>query len=594
MARFPDLPNVYTMEDLFQYTKSIAPHDDLYGTRVYSNGQWLPEWRWISRTKFDELRTAVGSFLVSQGIEFGQNIGILSYSRLEWVIVQYACYGYGYVPVPIYDTFNPENINHVINHSGLQVVFAISTKILDLIKCLKKDTTLKMIIVIDAEEHPFDFNQIPQDCIIKTFFKFDEVSKFPTVYPKRPPKADSPAFIMYTSGTTGNPKGCVLTQGNFISTAASIYTYAYVFTKDDSYLSYLPLAHVYENVEHVVGLKCLGKIGFYSGSIPRLVEEIKLFKPTIIGGVARVFDRIVQGIKQKISEQPKLIQYIFYSAFYTKSFLNKHLRIKNMPVLDSIFNSVKEGLGGNVRLFVSGGSALSPETQRFLRVVCCCSFIQGYGLTESCSSCMVQSWTDVKDGNCGAFMPWAEGKLRSVDGFEASEMKGELYIRGPSIFAGYYKDEEATKAVLDSEGFFKTGDVFHFTNEGQFIMISRCKDFVKLSQGEYVSLQKLYDIYEKCTIIQSIYIHAGLQSRFLVAVVVPKDGIGLITEEVVLQELDRLAQQNNLFGFEKIKRVFIASQPFSTEDGTLTPSLKMSAPGIERKYKKEIAEMERM
>ena len=208
---------------------------------------------------------------------------------------------------------------------------------------------------------------------------------------------------------------------------------------------------------------------------------------------------------------------------------------------------------------------------------------------------MVQSWTDVKDGNCGAFMPWAEGKLRSVDNFLASEMKGELYIRGPSVFAGYYKDEASTREVLDSEGFFKTGDVFQLTSEGQFVMISRCKDFVNLSQGEYVSLQKLHDIYDKCALLQSIYIHAGLQSRFLVAIVVLRDDAAAanVTEEAVLMELDRIAQQNNLCGFERIKRAFIAPRPFSMEDGTMTPSMKLSARNIEIMYEKELREMER-
>ena len=421
---------------------------------------------------------------------------------------------------------------------------------------------------------------MPQTKVI--LHKFNDSLNCNQNWPQISPQPSTPAFIMYTSGTTGNPKGCVITHANFISTAASIYVYAYPFSRNDRMLSYLPLAHVYESVQHVVALKVIGRVAFYSGKISRLNEEINLFKPTIICGVTRVFERIYNGIQKKLNAQPFYVRALFNSAFHTKSFLTHYLRIRRVPLLDNVFNSVCDALGGCVRLFVCGGSALPEEIQCFLRICCRASFVQGYGLTESTSSVCVQTSTDVLEGNCGALLPWAEVKLKTVDQYKASDMSSELLVRGSSIFNGYYKDEEATKSVFTNDGFFMTGDIFKPNKTGQLVMIGRRKEFVKLSQGEYISLQKLYDIYETAEHVKQIYIHAGLTSRFLVAIVVPDDDKS--DHDEILNYLDKKADENNLLGFERIKDVFVTYEEFTTENGLITPSLKIAKFNIQKKY----------
>lgn len=591
MLRFPDMPDVGTIEDLFTRTKSIAPDNDFYGYRPYENGIWQNRFDYISRATFSNFRDAIGSYLVSQNIQSGGHIGILSNSRIEWVLAQFACYGYGFIPVPIYDTFGWPNINYIIKHSELEYVFCISTKVVDLITNLDSDSCLKQIIVIDSEENPLDYQLIPQ-CNIH-LISFKEVQAFPQRYPIRPPQPQTPAFIMYTSGTTGHPKGCIMTHANFISTAASIYMYAYPFDSNDSMLSYLPLSHVYESVQHIVAMKVIGaRVAFYSGSIARLVEEIQLLRPTIICGVARVFERIKDGICDKIAKQSLPIRMIFNAAYKTKSFLSSNFRIRHVPIIDSIFNAVCNGLGGRVKLFVSGGSALDPRIQDFLRIACRASFLQGYGLTESCSSCCVQTSTDVKNGNCGAFLPWAEGKLRSVPelGYFARNNQGEMLLRGPSIFQGYYKDQESTEKAFDPNGWFITGDIFEITPTRQLKVIARCKEVVKLAQGEYISLQKLYPIYESAGHVKQIYIHAGMTARFLTAIVIPD--VENITEREMLNSLNSKADEHNLLGFERIGAVYLSNVEFTTDNGLMTPSLKLCTYKIQEYFKKQLAQME--
>ncbi|OHT08320.1 Long chain acyl-CoA synthetase 7, peroxisomal [Tritrichomonas foetus] len=592
MSRFPDLPQVSTIYELFEHTKQIAPENPYYGKRVFENGKWQDRFEYINRTQFAELRDAVGSFLIKNGAEFGGHIGILSYNRIEWVVAQHVCFAYGFVPVPIYDTFGWENIKYIVNHSNLKFVFVVSSKLNDLLK-LNCDT-IQHIIVFDAEENPYDPVNTPTT--LTRISKWDDVIKFSERFPKRPPTADTPASIMYTSGTTGKPKGCVMTHANFLATASSFYTFVYPFKQDDSMLSYLPLAHVYENVLHVVATKCLGVIAFYSGSVSRLVEEVGIFHPTVLVGVTRVFERVMEGIQKKISQKPFLVRSLFATAFHVKSFLTEHFRIQKCPIVDLAFSQVNAALGGRMNLLICGGSALPSEIQNYLKIGCNVSFIQGYGLTETTAGTTVQKCTDTTNGNVGVILDCTEAKLRDLPefGYFAKNFQGELYVRGPSVFKGYYNDEESTKAALDPQGWFKTGDIFELTKTRQFRMIGRAKELVKLSQGEYISLSKLTNIYSSVKYVNQIYIHAGLQSRFLVAVVVldmHQVGFDTVTPQRMVELLDQKANEAKLNGFEKIKAVHLTTQEFTTENGMVTPSLKLCRFKIEKMYEKEINDL---
>lgn len=597
VSRFPDIPQIGTVYELFEWTKSIAPDNPYYGHRVYENGVWLDRWETITRTEFAVVRDAIGGWLIGQaGLKFEDKVGILSYNRIEWVEAQHACWAFGFIPVPIYDTFGWENIGYILQHSEVKVIFVISTR-LELLLSVLSGSSVTDLVVIDNEEHPFNELNAPNVDNVR-IHKFADIVKCTDRFSKRPPTPDTPACIMYTSGTTGHPKGCMITHSNFLSTASCFYTSVFTLGASDSMLSYLPLAHVYEAVIHIVALKIItGCIYFYSGSIPRLIEEIKLVKPTVFIGVARVFERISDGIQAKIAQKPLLVRGLFNTAFAIKSFLSERFRIQHVPILDAAFGSIRAAVGGEVRIMISGGAALSPETQNFLRIACNVSFLQGYGLTESTAGTCVQKTTDTANGNVGVLLQCTEAKLKSLpdQGYLASEWAGELLVRGPSIFKGYFKDEEGTQRVFDN-GWFKTGDVFRLLPTGQFTVVSRCKDLVKLSQGEYVSLAKLEAVYSSCKYVSQIYIHAGMLSRFLVAIVVldkEHPGYDNVSKEEILRLLDEKATEAKLNGFERIKDVYLTTDQFSPQNGLMTPSLKLCYFKIAKHYEKEIAAMEK-
>lgn len=618
VSRFSDTPNISTIYELFEHTKAIAPDNPYYGMRDYDKekGEWLNSFHFVSRKDVGEYSDALGSCLISRRLEFGSHVGILSYNRTEWIIIQETCYAFGYIPVPIYDTFGWDNINYIINHADLKYIFIVSSKLTDFIKNVNPNATCATnLVVFDNVEQPYQVGQYghiegeqnAKEAVAlnsnldsngqKKFIieKFEDLLKFSDRFPHRPPKADTPASIMYTSGTTGKPKGCILTHSNFIATAASFYTYCYQFSHDDRYVSYLPMAHVYEAVMHVVALKVIGTVVFYSGSIPRLLDEVKMFHPTVFTGVTRVYERIMNGIQDKIKQQSFFKRCVFHTAFGIKDFCLRYLRIKRIPLLDHVFDSVQEALGGNMKLLVCGGASLSESQQQWIRIACRLQFIQGYGLTETTASTCAQVYSDCMSGNVGVLLPCTEGKLRDLpdQGYYSKDLKGELLLRGPSIFAGYYKDDEATNKVLDKNGWFSTGDIFELNKTHQLMIVSRCKELVKLSQGEYIAIPRITEIYERAENVDQVYIHAGMNARYLTAIVViEKNAPSTINEDIILQRFNDLATKEKLNGFERIKAVKLTREPFTTQNGMSTPSLKLCRFKIQQVYQKELDEMD--
>ncbi|KAK8871747.1 hypothetical protein M9Y10_007487 [Tritrichomonas musculus] len=593
---YQDFPEGITMYHLFEETYRKYPNLDLYGKRVYSNGQWQERYEYVTRKQFRELRDSVGSFLIQNGFGNNDHIGILSYNRIEWVATQQACFAYGCIPVPIYDTFGPENVAYIINHANIEIIFAVSTKLKDLLQI--KPDIVKIIVVFDNEEYPYDESDYSflLDRVNCKIVKWDEIIKITERYPHKPPTSDTPAAIMYTSGTTGYPKGCIVTHGNFIGSASSLIN-IYPFTEKDLFLSFLPLAHVFEQVIHFIAIHTQIKIAFYSGSITRLIEEVKIVKPTIFASVARVFERIYDGMQKKLDKLPFLTKLAFNSSYSIKSYLTRKFGIQHVPIIDSVFNKINEtAVGGCMKIFVCGGSAISVEIQHFLRIALNISFMQGYGLTETASGVSCQFHNDTMDGNVGVLLNCVQAKLKDLPdmGYYGENFEGELYVKGKTVFQGYYKDEEKTKEVLDEEGWFKTGDIFKLTNTGQLQIIGRAKELVKLSQGEYVSLAKLTKSYVDVKYVNQIYVHADLHSRFLVAVVVlDKNQIGYekVTPDQMLKLLEDKAIEMQFNGYERIGNVFLTTEEFSPQNGLLTPSLKLAMYKIAKRYDFEIKRM---
>lgn len=590
-STYADAPNVRTLYDLIEFTRNNEPHLPFIGTRVFSGGKYQNEFKWIDRVEFSKMRDSLGSALRTNFPQLGQNVGILSHNRLEWVLAQHACYAYGYVPVPIYDTFGIENMLFIINFAHLTHIFIYSTKVQMLLDAVDEKCCLTDLIIIESEDEPFDYEKYRNHRI--RFHKFSTLLNCQNILAHRPPKPEDPAFIMFTSGTSGNSKGVVISHANMIATSNATIIYVSTFTKNDRYLSYLPLAHVFESILHVIAQKSYTPIAIFSGDLKRITEEFKIIRPTIVSGVPRVFERIHDGVQAQLKKKSFALQTLFSSAIAVKSLLLRNFRIKKFPGFDLIFNPVRAAMGGCCRLIVCAGSYMAPELQHFMRLAFNCDFVIGYGLSETSGPILGNGDTDCLDGNCGIPYPCGEVKLVDVEemGFYAKNDEGELFVRGAGVIKGYYKNKEEEALNFEND-WFKTGDIFRKTPTGQLQMIGRRKEIIKLSQGEYISIQKLNNIYAQVKGVMQVYIHAGMSARFLTAVVVLEKGFAA-DEAYLIEQFNAIGKQNGLNGFEMIRAVYISTEEFSPANGLLTPSMKQCRRKIAERYATQLAALER-
>ncbi|KAL2987253.1 hypothetical protein AAZX31_11G017400 [Glycine max] len=351
---------------------------------------------------------------------------------------------------------------------------------------------------------------------------------------------------MYTSGTTGDPKGVLISNESIITLLAGVKrlleSVNEQLTEKDVYISYLPLAHSFDRVIEEIFIWHGASIGFCRGDVKLLIDDVGELKPTIFCAVPRVLDRVYSGLTQKISSGGFLKKTLFNFAYsYKLNNMKKGLRHgEASPLLDKIvFDKVKQGLGGRVRLILSGAAPLSAHVEGYLRVVTCAHVLQGYGLTETCAGTFVSLPNEIEMlGTVGPPVPNVDVCLESVPdmGYNAlaTTPRGEICLKGKTLFAGYYKCEDLTKEVLIDE-WFHTGDIGEWQPNGSMKIIDRKKNIFKLSQGEYVAVENLENIYGQVSSIESIWVYGNSFEAFLVAVVNPSK-----------QALEHWAQENGI------------------------------------------------
>eukprot|EP00884_Botryococcus_braunii_P018307 jgi/Botrbrau1/515/Bobra.110_2s0144.1 len=427
--------------------------------------------------------------------------------------------------------------------------------------------------------------------------------------------------IMYTSGTTGTPKGVMLSHGNLLSTVAGCMAgldqigamFEQRFSPDDVLLSYLPLAHIFDRALEELFLAVGGSIGYWRGQIDGLMEDILELTPTMFPGVPRVFERVFNGVNEKLSKASYLRQGIFKGAVLIKqNFMKAGCRWdKACPLADAlVFSQVKERMGGRVRMMASGSAPLPSHIEEFLKVTFCAPVVQGYGLTETCGCSFMALPTMETVGTVGGPLPLLEYRLESIPDMKYNARsvppQGEICIRGPTVFQGYYKQPELTAEVLDADGWFHTGDVGEMLPNGTLKIIDRKKSIFKLAQGEYIAPDKVEAALSKAEVVSQIFVAGSSVESSLVAVVVPEES-GLrslvgnqrlpfselcgspASTRVVLSSVATAAHQAGLKPYEIPKAVLLESEQWTVENGLQTPTYKLRRPALQAKYQLALA-----
>ncbi|KAJ6729341.1 LONG-CHAIN-FATTY-ACID--COA LIGASE [Salix viminalis] len=612
--------DVTTSWDLFSLSAKKYAGNKMLGWRRFVDGKVGPYvWKTYQEV-YDEV-LKISSALQASGAEAGCRVGIYGSNCPQWIVAMEACSARSFVCVPLYDTIGPRAVNYIIDHAEIDFVFVQDKKVKEL---LNPDCTsaqrLKAIVCFTSltEEEKDRAAQMG----IKSY-SWEEYLCMGKENPSEifPPQSFNICTIMYTSGTSGDPKGVVILHETVAAFVRGMDLFMEQFedkmTPDDVYLSFLPLAHVLDRMIEEYFFRNGASVGYYHGDLNALRDDLMELKPTCLAGVPRVFEKIQEGIKKALQELSPLRRQIFDALYrYKLGWMNRGYKQKYAsPLADLLaFRKVKARLGGRLRLVICGGASLSTEVEEFLRVTCCAFVIQGYGLTESCGPATMGFPDEMcMLGTVGAAAVYNELCLEEVPemGYDplGNPPCGEICLRGKTLFSGYYKNPELTRESM-KDGWFHTGDIGEILPNGVIKIIDRKKNLIKLSQGEYIALEYLENVYNNTPIVEDIWIYGDSCKSTLVAVVVLHEEntkswaylnghMGSFTElcslhqlqKFVLSELKITAERNKLKGFEQIKGVILECCVFDIERDLVTATLKKKRNKLVSHYRLEIDEL---
>ncbi|KAF9323713.1 hypothetical protein BGZ91_003412 [Linnemannia elongata] len=640
----PSRPHFRTVYDTFQHGLAISPNKPCLGERT-----WDPlakTYGPYERQTYVEVAaraTRFGSGLVhlhqqanslSEPAPQGWSVGIWSINRAKWTTTDIACAAYNLVSVGLYDTLGPEAVTYGINHSECSIVVTSADHIASLLRDAGNMPGLKTVISMDSLKGPADSKSVHEPAlagsILRTFaadkgvqlLDWDEVEEFGQLHERRhaPPRPNDTFTICYTSGTTGMPKGAIITHANLIATLASSEV-ANPLSAEDCVISFLPAAHLYGRAIEVFLYGVGGQIGYSTGDALRLLDDIAALRPTFLPAVPRLLNRIYARVYAATAEAPGLVGVLARKGLSVK-LTNLEAGLGNKHALWDrlLFNKVKMALGGRVDKVLTGSAPVAAEVLSFIRVVFIVDVVEAYGMTENSASATSTQREELEAGHVGPPSPNSEIKLVDVPELnyfstDKPYPRGEICTRGPATFSGYLKDENKTRETIDGESWLHTGDIGFIRDNGTLTVIDRVKNVFKLSIGEYVAVEKVENqIATGLPIALQLFIHGDSVEASLVAVMIPDPdafpafvnkvlGGGIAITNVVyqdpklrravLKEITLAGQAANLKSFEIPKAVLIEPNPFTIEGGMLTPTLKIKRHPVVQAYRKQIDELYR-
>jgi long-chain acyl-CoA synthetase len=548
----------------------------------------------FSFLQYKELVESISLALVKKGIINQDKVCILSQTRIEWNLLDLATLCAGAITVPIYHTYNSDEIAHIINHSDAKMVIVENEEqFLKVFNTIEKLPQLKFIISIEELSTEIK-SKVPSHIFYFSYKDFmmtgqEEMVSNPDLFEIKIMSLhdDNIATIIYTSGTTGNPKGAVIKQGALLKMLSNIKSFSgSALNSNDRNLVFLPLSHVLGRCDSLLSLT-FGCESIYAESIDKLLDNISITKPSFMIAVPRIFEKIYEKVQLDLLKSNQLKQGIFHWAmnaantYFEKKDQNRtpttNEMIQHNIARKIIFKKVYEKFGGNIRYFISGGAPLSREITQFLRNSNL-SLIEGYGLTETIAPCILNPFGKQKPGTVG--MPIGDVEVKFGD-------DSEILIKSQALFDHYYRSGEETKLALDHEGWFFTGDIGHFDSDGYLIITDRKKDIIITSGGKNIAPQKIEGTLKLQSIIDQCIV-VGDKKKYLTALIA-LDPVNLARylnkDSGVIKEIKECIESfnSNTSSFETIKKFEII--PISlTIENYLTPSLKVKKKKLIQDY----------
>lgn len=553
--------------------------------------------------KFREMQESVVNIaagLASLGVKKGDRIVLLAENRKEWAYFDYAIFSVGAVTIPVYATLLAGDIQYIINDSEARLVVVSNLTQFKKITDVEKDLrNVKKFILIDPEGVQHKNTVALSDLLEMGRAYLRDKPGFTEKTTGKLSRQDL-ATIIYTSGTTGEPKGVMLTHGNFLSNVEAALR-SFPIDENDTFLSFLPLSHVFERMAGHFLANCAGSTIAYAESVEAVPQNLQEVKPTVMTSVPRLFEKIYARVVGAVEEGSPLKRKLFYWAIGVgrqvteleqKSMEPRGvLKIKYNLANKLVFSKLKERVGGRIRFFVSGGAPLAKEIGEFFTAAGLL-VLEGYGLTETSPVIAVNRLDKFKFGSVGLKLDNVEVKIAE---------DGEILTRGPHVMKGYYKRDDATKEVMDKDGWLYTGDIGHIDEDGMLIITDRKKNIIVTAGGKNVAPQKMENLLATSRYIEQVLV-IGDKRRFCSAVIVPsfetiekfaaEKGISYQSkkdlcnnpEVVALIKAEIDAANAQCASYETVKKFIVLEEPFSIESGELTPSLKIKRKIVEQNY----------
>ncbi|GFV44669.1 long-chain-fatty-acid--CoA ligase 1 [Trichonephila clavipes] len=583
------------------------------GYRISENGNCLgyksskTEYSWVTYGEVIERSKNIASGLVHIGMKPGQDsfLGIYAQNAVEWILTEHACYNQSAVIVPLYDTLGPNACSFIINQAEIKIVVCDKEEKVSSLLDRKEDTPfLTNIVVVNEPSDKIKEFALEKGVQLNTLKEIEALGAKNPV-PILPPNPSDVATVCYTSGTTGDPKGVMLTHANIIIDASAVIEQLgeYAPKKTDTMMSFLPLAHMLERLCEVTVYINGGSLGFYGGDVRTLLDDLKALKPTIMPAVPRLLNRIYDKVIARVNGS-MLKKFLFNLALRMKSSELEKLIIRNNSIWDRlVFKPVRDGMGGRMRLLVCGSAPLAGNVLTFIRCALGCVVVEGYGQTECVAPCTLNIQGDYSVGHVGPPISCCHIKLVDVPEMEyySKNGQGEICIKGLNVFKGYFKDPEKTKETVDGDGWLHTGDIGMWLPNGSLKIVDRKKHIFKLAQGEYIAPEKIENIYLSSPYVSQIFVHGESLQSCLVAIVVPDKEVLLsfckekgiegtweeicknkAVKELILNSITSLGKKAGLKSFEQVKDIYIHSEMFSVDNGLLTPTLKTKRPDCKK------------
>ncbi len=601
-------------------SKNETTITELLWSSIERNGDakaqsWFEDDAWHSRTygEFAQAMQDLAQGLAALGLKKGDRVCIWSKNSPRWAEVDLACISVGYATVPIYDTLTADQASYIMNDCGAKVLFVQNKEMLDSMEAVRKKLkSIDTIVLMDGTSRKkgvVTYNKLLKDGQAHAKSHEGAFEKM-----KAAVKPNDLASLVYTSGTTGDPKGVVLTHNNFASNVKSAQK-AVEITTEDTFLSFLPLSHVFERTGGHFTAYSSGAHVYFARSIDTLTDDMQVAKPTLMMSVPRLYEKIYSRIQDSIAQSSFIKKSIFNWAINQGMAANVY-RQRNEPLPKSlqkkvdradklVFGKLKARVGGRLRYFVSGGAALSKQIEEFFWAAGI-QILQGYGLTETSPVTNVNRPGHIRFGSVGLAIDDTEIKIDTSQwqSMRDDVTEGEICVKGPQVMQGYYNNKKATNEVFDKDGFFHTGDVGYVDSDGFLFITDRMKEIIVMSNGKNVAPQPIEnDLKLQPHIAQACLI--GDDRKYMAALICPDweqleafalangiahKGAQLVADQRVVSLIEKEVEAVNakLSRYQQIKKFWIVGNDWTVETGELTPSLKLKRRIIADKFAKEI------